>query len=130
MPNIAPIRICACVSCGATPDQRPLKRLKSLSRFFACAECVSKFLFIADFDKERAFAMLEREADRQLEVHVDHNPTSRQCMRGCGRHVMAIPGPSAGKLGVRIPLFCSVCQREWEELGRGSEDYKQERTLH
>jgi hypothetical protein len=106
-----------------------LKRLKTYSPFWACEECVAKFLFIANFDKQKALAMLEREADRQVDAHVGKQPMSRQCMRGCGRHVIAVPDPAKGKLGFRIPLFCSACQREWEELGQGSQPYKPEGTV-
>lgn len=102
-----------------------MKRLRSLSRMFACDECVSKWLFIANFDRRLALKLLEKEADRQLEVAVDaKNPIQRQCMRGCGKYVMAVP--EASKLGYRIPLFCSDCNAEWARLNGGTE----ERTLH
>lgn len=111
---------------------------------------MSKFLFIANFDKQKAFAMLEREADRQLEVALDSKPANqRQCMRGCGRYVMAIPEPmpvrepgrmyhpdwkkqTKANLGYRIPLFCSECSAEWARLGRGSAEFKPEpgKTVH
>lgn len=99
--NITPLRDCACVGCGRKSDHVLLRPLTKARNAYGCEDCARKF----------GVKRLQEDFDRQYGDRIGEKPTTRECIRGCGRHVLLRPDGS-------LPSFCSVCTYEWEQLQR------------
>lgn len=125
----------ACVSCGRTPDQTALKRLRKGARIYSCFECYLKYSgcgnchhpqhakrsgggdltgVCSDCGCRQYIHGLEAEYDRQLADCVGKKQTVNYC-RGFGQRLGKCGSVLLLKLDGTLPALCSDCDREWTQ---------------